>query len=102
MAIYFYFYKLAVFEALTTLLCALISLASGIYMNISHRSLSKKLFDHPDIENIDAAEFKDAYLHPCYRKQREYERAKINEVPIVVDYELEEEEEATETQLLLN
>lgn len=86
MAIYFYFYKLAPGQAVVTIICAAVTLFIGIYFNfVKIRIARKAIHSHIDEVDIDANEFKDEYLHPCIKKQRDYENLKEKEMPIVVD-----------------
>lgn len=95
MTIFFYFYKVAPLQALTTLICGLVSIAVGVYLNLYHRTVIREMALASD--DIDPEELTDAYLHPCYRKKREHENQKGKEIPLLV--ELDESE--AETQSLL-
>ena len=104
MAIYFYFYKLAPFEAVITVLCAAITLVTGIYFNfVKVRIARKQLRATVADSDIDPEIFVDEYLHPCYRKQKEYQEAKSKEMPLVVDLSYgDEDDEISDSHGLLS
>jgi len=91
MAIYFYFNKLAPGPALATVVAMLLSQSAGMYMNFVHfRVVKSHIHNHPALAEVDSARFQDAYLHPCFRRQREYNRARENAVPLVLSVDTED------------
>ena len=87
MTIYFYFYKLAPWQALATMICSVISILAGIYFKIAHMKFLGSITDHPGLAEVDASIFKDAYLHPCFRKHREYEESQMLKSPLILEFD---------------
>ena len=71
MAVYLNFYKRVPTMAAVVLMCAIVSAAFALYVNlVMFRRVKGEIHQHDDLESVDPETFRDLYLHPCIREHR--------------------------------